>query len=146
MVQEANKRGYNASVATDLPKAIQEADIVSSCTLATEPLIRGDWLTPGTHVDLVGAFTPKMRETDDNAILKSRVYADTMEGVLAEGGDMVQPINAGVVTPSHIVGDLYGLARGTITGRKSDAEITLYKSVGAALQDLAAAQIAIRSV
>ncbi len=145
VVKEAKQRGYNAAVATDLPKAIGAADIVSSCTLATEPLIKGEWLSPGTHLDLVGAFTPKMRETDDDAVLKSRVYADTMEGVLSEGGDIVQPINANIISQSHIVGDLFGLARGTISGRQNDNEITLYKSVGAALQDLAAAQIAIKS-
>lgn len=145
VVDEANRRGYNAHVATDLPTAIHEADIVSSCTLATEPLIKGEWLAPGTHLDLVGAFTPKMRETDDDAVLKSRVYADTLAGVLNEGGDIVQPINAGIITPSHIVGDLYGLVHGTVVGRQSDDEITMYKSVGAALQDLAAAQIALQA-
>ena len=92
----------------------------------------------GTHVDLIGAFTPTMRESDDECVKRARVFVDTRDGALKEGGDIVQPIKTGVINSGHIIGDLFDLTRGTIRGRQSADEITLFKSVGAALEDLAA--------
>ena len=131
--------GLAVSATTDLAGAIAAADIVSVATMTAEPLIRGAWLTPGTHLDLVGAFTPAMREADDEAVARARLYVDTRAGALKEAGDIVQPIAAGLVAEGDIAGDLFDLCRGTATGRESDAEITLFKSVGAAIEDLAAA-------
>lgn len=130
--------GLDVSVATDLDAAVAEADIISSCTISTEPLIKGALLKSGAHVDLVGGFTPTMREADDEAIRRARVHVDTLAGATREAGDIVQPLASGVLAREAICGDLFGLARGEITGRGGADEITLFKSVGAALEDLAA--------
>lgn len=137
-IKELRDEGYNVYIAEDHTAAIEQADIVAAGTLATKPLIHGKHLRPGTHVDLVGAFTPDMRESDDEAVLRSRVFVDTKAGALAEGGDITQPLRDGIIQPDHILGDLFDLARGTVKGRESDQDITLFKSVGAAMEDLAA--------
>jgi ornithine cyclodeaminase/alanine dehydrogenase-like protein (mu-crystallin family) len=130
--------GFNAKAVEDKDAAIAEADIITAGTLSSEPLILGRYLKPGAHIDLIGAFTPTMRESDDECIKRARVFVDTKEGAGQEGGDIVQPIKAGVVTTSHVIGDLFDLTRDRIKGRQSAEEITLFKSVGAALEDLAA--------
>ena len=107
-------------------------------TISTSPLVKGALLKPGAHVDLVGGFTPQMREADDDAIRRARVYVDTRAGATKEAGDIVQPLASGVLKPEAIVADLHELARGEKSGRASADEITLFKSVGAALEDLAA--------
>jgi ornithine cyclodeaminase len=131
--------GLSATVAEDLDAALGWADIVSCATITTEPLVKGELLKPGTHVDLVGAFTPSMRESDDDTIRRARVYVDTRAGATKEAGDIVQPLASGLLKPDAIVADLHELARGEKRGRESAEEITLFKSVGAALEDLAAA-------
>ncbi|ESX80117.1 ornithine cyclodeaminase family protein [Mesorhizobium sp. M0142] len=130
--------GFAADAAGDLDVELGQADIVSSATITTAPLIKGVLLKPGTHVDLVGGFTPAMRESDDDAIARARVYVDTRAGATKEAGDIVQPLASGVLKPQAIVADLYELARGQKKGRQGNDEITLFKSVGAALEDLAA--------
>lgn len=137
--------GLAAEVVSDLDAELAKADIVSSATIATLPLIKGALLQPGTHVDLVGGFTPDMRESDDDAIARSRVYVDTRAGATKEAGDIVQPLASGVLKPESIVADLAELARGEKSGRESAEEITLFKSVGAALEDLAAGIAVYRS-
>jgi ornithine cyclodeaminase/alanine dehydrogenase-like protein (mu-crystallin family) len=131
--------GLSAAAVGDLDAALGWADIVSCATITTTPLVKGALLNPGTHVDLVGAFTPAMRESDDDTIRRARVYVDTRAGATKEAGDIVQPIASGLLKPEAIVADLHELARGEKKGRESDGEITLFKSVGAALEDLAAA-------
>jgi ornithine cyclodeaminase len=126
----------------DLRAAVDGADIVSCATLSREPLVLGDWLRPGTHLDLVGGFTPAMREADDTAVRRSEVYVDTRAGATHEAGDIVQPLERGVLAAESIRGDLFDLARGTVPGRRTAGEITLFKSVGTALEDLAAAELA----
>ena len=133
---------YQVRATTDLEAAVRDADIVSCATLTSEPLVRGAWLNPGAHLDLVGGFTPKMRETDDDAIRRSRVYVDTRSGAMKEAGDIVQPLASGVLIEFDIAGDLFDLCRGKTSGRKSAEDITLFKSVGTALEDLAAARLA----
>lgn len=128
----------NATVADDLDAALGWADIVSCATISTEPLVKGAKLRPGTHVDLVGGFTPGMREADDEAIRRARVHVDTRAGASKEAGDIVQPLQSGVLKPDDILADLHELARGEKAGRQGADEITLFKSVGAALEDLAA--------
>ena len=130
--------GLDAQAVSDLDAALGAADIVSSATISAEPLVKGMRLKPGAHVDLVGGFTPGMREADDDAIRRARVYVDTRAGATKEAGDIVQPLASGVLAPDAIVADLSELARGDKHGRASADEITLFKSVGAALEDLAA--------
>ncbi len=132
-------RGLDVSVVDDLEAAVRRAEIVSAATISAEPLIRGDWLAPGTHVDCVGAYRPNMRETDDAVVRRARIYVDTRPGAFAEAGDIVQPLAAGVIGKEAILGDLFELARGTVAGRRTPEEITFFKSVGAAIEDLAAA-------
>ncbi len=134
--------GVSVSVANDLEAAARAADIISCATLSSEPLIRGDWLKPGAHLDLVGAFKPSMRESDDRAAARAEIFVDTRDGALSEGGDLVQPIRAGIITAASIQADLAELATGRHAGRSSDQAITLFKSVGAALEDLAGAILA----
>lgn len=127
----------------ELESAVGEADVISCATLARDPLVLGRWLRPGTHLDLVGAFTPEMRESDDEAARRARVHVDTREGALAEAGDVLQPLESGALRRDEIVGDLFQLTRGEVPGRRAPDEITLFKSVGTALEDLAAAELAV---
>ena len=131
-----------ATHAADLEAALGEADVISCATLATEPVVLGAWLRPGQHLDLVGAFTPDMREADDEALARARVYVDTRDGALVEAGELVGAIKRGVIAADDIRGDLFDLTRGTAKGRAGADEITLFKSVGTALEDLAAATLA----
>ncbi len=140
---ELRTQGYDASATDDLEAAVGEADIVSCATLATEPLVRGAWLRPGVHLDLIGAFKPDMRECDDAALRRARVFIDT-EAALSEAGDLVQPIAAGAFARDAIAGSLYTLCRGETQGRTAAEEITLFKSVGSAIEDLAAARLVYR--
>lgn len=129
----------------DRQRAVASSDIVSCATLSKTPLVEGDWLSAGQHIDLVGAYTPAMRESDDKAVQRARVYVDTRAGALKEGGDIVQPLANGTIGEAHVIGDLYELARGQRSGRtpSDSTSITLFKSVGAALEDLAAAELAV---
>jgi ornithine cyclodeaminase len=130
--------GIATRVASDLAAAAVGADIISTATLAAEPLIHGAWIRPGTHVDLVGGYTPGMREADDSLIAKARVCVDTREGAMQEAGDILSPIASGVLKPESVC-DLADLTRGLEPGRRDEREITVFKSVGAASEDLAAA-------
>ena len=134
--------GIAAAAVSDLAAAAATADIVTCATLSPEPLVSGAWLKPGAHLDLVGGYRPDMRESDDDAIRLSRVFVDT-EAALHEAGDIVQPLRSGVLARGDIAGDLSGLVRGTCEGRRGADEITLFKSVGTALEDLAAARLAV---
>jgi alanine dehydrogenase len=138
--------GLEVEVTDDLEAAVREADIVSCATLSAEPLVRGKWLKKGAHVDLVGAYTPKMREADDDAIKKARVYVDTRAGATKEGGDIVQPLKSGVLKKDGIRGDLFELCRGEAKGRSGNLQVTLFKSVGTAIEDLAAAMLVWRGL
>jgi ornithine cyclodeaminase/alanine dehydrogenase-like protein (mu-crystallin family) len=131
--------GLAITVADDLETAVRAADIVSTATISSEPLVRGAWLSPGTHVDCVGAYRPSMRETDDEVVKRARVFVDTRTGAFGEAGDILQPIKSGVIGKEAVLADLFDLTRGTSTGRQTPEEITLFKSVGAAIEDLAAA-------
>ena len=126
-------------VAPDLATAAQHSDIICAATRAEEPLIQGKWIRHGTHVDLVGGYRPDMREIDDMGIAQASIYVDTKEGALAEAGDLLSPIERGVISESSILGDISSIIGGA--GRKSDSEITLFKSVGSAAADLAAAEL-----
>ena len=122
----------------DLAEAVRSADIVSCATLATEPLVRGAWLAPGSHLDLIGSFTPQMREADDACFADASLYVDTAEA-LAKSGDLLGPMARGVFTAEAVRGTLADLCTGMVAGRASATERTVFKSVGTALEDLAAA-------
>jgi alanine dehydrogenase len=131
--------GLSVSVAEDLEAAARSADLISTATISAQPLIRGAWLKPGCHVDCVGAYRPDMRETDDEVVRRARIWVDTMAGGLNEAGDIVIPLKAGVIRERDVLGDLFALSRGTAPRRNSPDEITMFKSVGASIEDLAAA-------
>lgn len=145
LVQSLSDEGLPAHACADLPAGVASADIVCCVTTSTTPLVLGEWLRPGTHLDLVGAFKPDMRETDDAAVLRSRVFVDTLAGALAEAGDLVQPLASGRMQRPHVQGELAQLVRAELPGRLSDQDITLFKSVGTALEDLAAARMVLAS-
>ena len=136
---ELKREGVDAVAVSDLEKAVRQADIVSCVTTSTAPVVKGEWLKPGTHVDLAGAFKPAMRETDGDVVAKSRVFVDTRHGAEAEAGDLLQARDEGKFDFKNIQADLHELCRGTVKGRKTAAEITLFKSCGSAVEDLAAA-------
>lgn len=130
---------FDVEVVTDLEAAVREADIVSCATLSTEPLVKGDWLKPGAHLDLVGAFKPVMRECDGPAVARAEVFVDTYAGAQGEAGDLLQARDEGHFDYDNIRADLAELLRKERPGRQSVQDITLFKSVGASLEDLAAA-------
>jgi alanine dehydrogenase len=137
------QEGLPARAADGLEAAVRAACIVCCATTSDRPLVQGRWLAPGTHLDLVGGFTPRMREVDDAAVAASRIVVDTYAGALAEAGDLVQPLAAGAIRREHVVAELAELLRGQCPGRTRPGEITLFKSVGTALEDLAAAQMVV---
>jgi alanine dehydrogenase len=139
------EQGFSVDVCSDLQSGVAWADIVSCATLSHEPLIEGRWLRPGQHLDLIGAFRPDMREADDEAIGRANLYVDTRAGALVEAGELVQTLAAGVIQPSDIRGELSELVRGTVPGRTSADALTLFKSVGTAIEDLAAAELAVET-
>ena len=132
--------GIPATVAGDLDAAVERADVVSCATGAAEPLIEGRRLRPGTHLDLIGSFRPDMREADDDAVRRAAVFVDTRAGA-RHAGDLARPIAAGVIDENHIRADLAELASGRHPGRTEPEQITLFKSAGFALADLAAARL-----
>jgi len=138
LVETLRAEGFEARLADNIDDELGEADIVSCATISSVPLVHGAGLKPGTHVDLVGAFAPTMRESDDEAIRRARVFVDTYGGATKEAGDIVQALDSGALARDRIQADLYELCRGEKTGRGREDEITLFKSVGAAIEDLSA--------
>ena len=136
--------GLPVEVASDLESAVRDAHIITCATTSTQPLVRGAWLAPGTHLDLVGGFRPAMREVDDAAVARARIFVDTYAGALAEAGDLVEPMQRRVITRAQVIGELAQLVRGECVGRAGATDITLFKSVGTALEDLAAAELVLR--
>ena len=140
LAQSLAEEGFDAHAEADLEAAVRAGDIVSCATLSTVPLVEGAWLTPGTHLDLVGAFNLAMREADDAALARAAVYVDT-KAALSEGGEVALALKAGAITPGHVRGTLFDLCRGLVAGRAESGAVTLFKSVGTALEDLAAAML-----
>ncbi len=143
LAHSMNRRSFRVASTVDLSSAVAGADVISCATLSREPLLRGAWLRPGQHVDLVGAFTPEMRECDDETMRRARVFVDTRAGACAEAGDIVQAVAAGALSTDDIAADLSEMTRGERAGRRFYDQITLFKSVGTALEDLAAAQLTV---
>jgi len=138
--------GIEPVIADDLEQAVREADVVSCATLADKPLVRGAWLKKGAHLDLVGAFMPTMREADDAAVRRARVYVDSRASAPKGSGDIAIPLKKKIIGLKDIQGDLFELCRGKKKGRKRADEITLFKSTGVAIEDLAAALLVWRSL
>ncbi len=141
LVERLSADGFEAALATDLEQAVRASDIVTCATLSTQPLVRGQWLQPGQHLDLIGAFAPHMRETDDECFRDTSVFVDCAEAPL-KAGDLVFPLASGALAPSGIRARLEDLCRGRHPGRANAHEITVFKSVGNALEDLAAGMLA----
>jgi ornithine cyclodeaminase/alanine dehydrogenase-like protein (mu-crystallin family) len=142
LAERLRTAGITASATDDLAGAVAAADIVSCATLSSAALIRGAWLQPGAHLDLIGSFTPRMREADAECFARSRVYIDTDEA-LAKAGDVLDAVAAGAFDATRLQGTLAQLCAGTRAGRRSPTECTLFKAVGSALEDLAAAELVI---
>jgi len=119
----------------------RESDVICTCTPSPTPLFDGNWLLPGTHLNLVGAFQPETREVDDITIKRSYVVVDAYDGAMQEAGDLLIPIKNKVIDRSHIIADLHEIASGKKAARTSAESITLFKSVGCALEDLVTAQL-----
>lgn len=128
-------------VTDSVEQCVADADIVSCATSSVRPILQGAWIRPGTFIDLVGSFSPTKREADDEVVRRSRLFVDTFEGALSEAGDLLDPIHRGVIGRERIEGELADLIAGRVVGRRAPGEITLFKSVGSALEDLAAAQL-----
>jgi ornithine cyclodeaminase len=140
-IAEIRQAGIAVERAPDLEAAARGADIISCATLSAEPLIHGAWLKPGAHLDLVGAYLPELRESDDEAVKRATLFCDTRAGALKEGGDLLQPLKAGIIKETDVAAELADLCKGKHPGRRSADEITLFKSVGTAIEDLAAAKL-----
>lgn len=131
----ASAAALGLPVADDLEKAVKGADIICTATLSNDPLIRGDWLQPGQHLDLIGAYTPAMREVDDLAMSRARIFVDARATTIHHIGDLMSPIKSGAITEADVVADFYDLASGAFC-RRSDDEITIAKNGGGAHLDL----------
>jgi len=138
--------GYTVEVADNLEEAVCDADVISCATLATSPIIEGAWLKPGAHLDLIGSHTPRTREADDEAIRRSKVFVDSREGAIQETGELAIPIAQGILSPDDVQADIAELCKGIHPGRTNADEITLFKSAGLAVEDLAAALVVYRAV
>ena len=135
------REGFEAEVAVDLDEAVAGADVISCVTGAVDPLVKGSLLRPGTHVDLIGGFNHAMREADDDVVRRASVFVDTYDDA-AIAGDIAQPMEAGVLSRDDLLADLAELVSGAHPGRTSADEVTMFKSAGTALEDLAAARLA----
>ncbi|QFS38082.1 bifunctional Delta(1)-pyrroline-2-carboxylate/Delta(1)-piperideine-2-carboxylate reductase [Burkholderia cepacia] len=138
LVDGLNRLGFDASPVTNLEASIRRADVVTCATLATEPIVRGAWLAPGSHLDLIGSFTPRMREADDDCFRQAEIYVDTDEAP-QKSGDLLGPLARNVIAPDRLNRTLTALCRGEAQGRTNDSQRTVFKAVGTALEDLAAA-------
>jgi ornithine cyclodeaminase len=132
-------RRARLEVANDAAEAVKAADVICTVTASREPVLRGEWLRDGTHVNAVGASLPNTRELDSEAVRRARVFVDRRESALNEAGDLLIPMQEGVIARDAIVAELGDVAIGKDKGRTSDDEITLFKSLGLAVEDLACA-------
>jgi alanine dehydrogenase len=133
----------NVLLADSPRKAVENAEIVVTATTSQQPVFEGADIGPGTHINAIGAYTPEMRELDETIVSRAKIVVDTREGCLAEAGDLIMPIQSGAISPADIYAELGEIVRGAKAGRESEEEITLYKSVGTAVQDAAVARAAL---
>ncbi|WP_417248907.1 ornithine cyclodeaminase family protein [Celeribacter sp.] len=135
LVEQLASEGITARVADDLPSAAAQADIISTATMATEPVLLGEWVQPGTHVDLIGAFKADMREADDTLLQKARLFVDSFDTTISHIGEIAIPLASGAISRDDIQADFYDLIAGH-TGRENAKEITVFKNGGGAHLDL----------
>jgi ornithine cyclodeaminase/alanine dehydrogenase-like protein (mu-crystallin family) len=140
------REGIQAEATVELDAATRTADLISTCTRSHDPLVKGANLKPGAHLDLVGGYTPDTREADDEAARRALVFVDRRESALGVVGDIVQPIASGAIREADVRGDLYDLVPGTIPGRRSPTDITLFKNAGGGHLDLMTAEIVYRQL
>jgi len=136
---ESAKYGVAIEVADTPRDAVAQADIICTVTKAAEPILLGDWIEPGAHLNVVGSSVPTRAEIDTSAVVKSRFFVDYRPSTLAEAGEYLQAVRAGAITPEHILAEIGEVANGSKVGRTTPRDITLYKSLGIAPQDLASA-------
>jgi len=143
---EGESRRFQCAVeaVADPRTAVSGADLICTTTSSREPVLRGEWIAPGAHINAVGACFAAWRELDTPAVVRSRVYVDMRESALHEAGDLLIPMTEGAIGEDHIVGELGAALLGTVPGRRSPEEITLFKSLGIAVEDLAAAHTIFR--
>lgn len=147
LVEQLVQAGYKQVIlAEDLEKAISLVDVISSATLSKEPIIKGAWVKAGSHVDLIGSHTPYTREADDELIRKSSIFVDSREGALHETGELAIPIKTGVLSPDSVKATIVDLCKEIHAGRQDADEITVFKSAGLAIEDLAAALLVYESI
>jgi ornithine cyclodeaminase len=140
----ATAEAMGLPVADDLQAAVKAADVICTCTMATQPLIKGEWLQPGQHLDLIGAYRPDMREVDDAAMSRARLFVDARATTLHHIGELIAPLKSGAITEADVIADFYDLKSGTFA-RRSDDEITIAKNGGGAHLDLMTADYIVRS-
>jgi ornithine cyclodeaminase/alanine dehydrogenase-like protein (mu-crystallin family) len=137
--EQSKAFGVTIEVADDVPDAVRGADIICAVSHAPDPILMGDWIEPGTHLNAVGSSTPRTAEIDTAAVVKSRLFVDMRQSAHNEAGEYLRAVEAGAITPAHILGEIGEVANGSVTGRQSNTDITLYKSLGVAAQDVASA-------
>ena len=138
--------GVDATAVTDLDSAIPTADLISACTRSHAPLVKGQLLKPGVHIDLVGGYTPQTREADDECARRALVFVDRRESAFHGVGDILGPIASGAIREADVLGDLYDLASGNVAGRRSSADITFYKNAGGGHLDLMTCEVVARAL
>ena len=146
LVQNLEYKNIEITAVKNLQEAVSNADLISCATLSNKALIHGKWLKPGQHLDLVGSFTPEMHEVDSETISIAKVSVDTYAGALTESGELINALKEGVISEENIVAELSELIKREKMGRNNQNEITLFKSVGASLEDLAAAELVLKNL
>lgn len=137
--REGARHGLAVEVAGSVPEAVAGAEIICTTTGATAPILQGEWLAPGAHINAIGAAVQGFRELDADAVMRSRLIVDRRESALNEADEVRLPLREGLITEEHIRGDLGEVAAGTVAGRTSSAEVTLFKSLGLSVEDVASA-------
>jgi ornithine cyclodeaminase len=137
---EMAAKGYKVTAVSDTAQAARSADIISTATLSTAPILKGEWISPGTHVDLIGAFRPDMREADDAVMSKGKLFVDSRQTTIDHIGELIMPIQDGVISQQDVLGDFYDLCNGSI-GRTSENDITVFKNGGGAHLDTMTAHL-----
>lgn len=145
-VASLKEQGIHTEAVTNLEESARQADLISCATLSKTPIIKGEWIKPGAHLDMIGSHKPDTRETDDDAIRKSSIFVDSRAGALHETGELALPIAAGIISEQDVKADIVELVKGIHPGRTSAQEITLFKSSGLAIEDLAAALLVYKSL
>lgn len=143
--EQALPQGVTISVEPDAQKAASEAEILTTVTSSPEPILKGEWLSPGVHVNLVGAAVRAYAEADTDVVKRSRFYVDYLPSALEQAGELVNAIEGNIVTADHVVGEIGEVLNGDAEGRTSDDQITVYKSLGVSAQDLAAGMAAAKN-